>query len=81
MDSSGVVRWCCPRGLVMESSWVVLRLKQVLVMVHPGLLLCSPGNMGHVLGCSAPTESCCLWSILLCSDPLELVARLEADPA
>lgn len=59
--------------LVMENTWVVLRLKRALVRVRG----CRPGNLGHVLDSSALTGCCCLESILLCSDPMELVAKLE----
>lgn len=64
---------------VMENTWVMLRLKQVLVMVRLSCawVLCSLGNLGLVLVSSALAEPCCLGSILLCSGPMELVARLE----
>lgn len=54
----------------MENTWIILRLKRVLVMVRG----CSPGNLGHVLDSSALAGCCC---ILLCSDPMELMAKLE----
>lgn len=41
------------------------------------LFSCSSGNWEHVLVSSAIAESWCLGRILLCSGPVELVARLE----
>lgn len=79
----GFIRWCV---VLLWGTCNGKHLGRVEVKASPsdgaselcvGLFLCSPGNLGDVLVSSPLTESCFLWSILLCSGPVELVARLE----
>lgn len=79
----GFIRWCV---VLLWGTCNGKHLGCVEVKASPsdgaselcaGLFLCSAGNLRYVLVSSALTESCCLKSILLCSGPVELAARLE----